>query len=776
MRRIASVFAARRDRADAPSSTSSNEDSLPQRGSQKSKGTVFDSLSRKVAHPTLPSLVASELANSSSSSSCGSTTLRTPDDDTLPRLPSKRGNWKSWLGAKKPADHLDEARHHRQPHPTGPTPKGVPHQPKVNPTNDTDDASEDESYHSGGLPHHSSPSKHAASAHTNLRMLITDSLIPHPTSSPLLDLAETTSFPRSCHRSRHLPRQETMESQLHKKVLLIRLDHLSRSEELSIAPFASKVVVTATKALRDPQHDFLPDAGSVTTHSKGLRSWVSRPCYEDRVRVWTRQETGDITCTRVPGSSFGVAALEFSEPLELLADTLPVSDDDALADIGFDPSSELFTLPISEPISDLGSHSSKPSSPPPLPTQSETAPLEPTTVIDEPVPKRGVHFADDGKDDQIPLGYVLRIRKNKEKKARFLRQERERRVMGIERMMREEERRRQEVERQEMAKLQRARELERKRAEEEQQRRAYAEELHASRVRRDAARTGQQRSPSASHTRGSECDRSASRDSIYASPRKINPSQRFAPELILPPSPYNGSPVSSLPATPGSQHSFSRPPSVYSVHTASSEDVRGRDGRKISKRSSTIADPTKQMFLQAPYNSHASLTPYTPPPWPGLPPVPPISPILLGHAPPVVPLVNAMPFYGMDMPLLPPSPPFMNTYGRPRSYNSSQVLPLPGTHSSEAVADGSRSSHSHSNGTHVHHRRPSAEAARVSTSTPTVSRSDSQDHLRTTPSSGRARLAHQQSSPGNTSSPSRFSRPISTAHPPTPTRRRTAAS
>ena len=37
---------------------------------------------------------------------------------------------------------------------------------------------------------------------------------------------------------------------------------------------------------------------------------------------------------------------------------------------------------------------------------------------------------DDSKDDQIPLGYAVRKRKNKEQKAKFLRQERERKAMN----------------------------------------------------------------------------------------------------------------------------------------------------------------------------------------------------------------------------------------------------------------------------------------------------------------------------------------------------------
>lgn len=88
-----------------------------------------------------------------------------------------------------------------------------------------------------------------------------------------------------------------------------------------------------------------PLADSVSLHSSGLENWVSRPCFEDRLQLWTRSDSGEIIRTRIPGSHFGVAALEFSESLELLAGTLPESDEDVEADIAFDPASE-FTLPL----------------------------------------------------------------------------------------------------------------------------------------------------------------------------------------------------------------------------------------------------------------------------------------------------------------------------------------------------------------------------------------------------------------------------------------------
>lgn len=42
--------------------------------------------------------------------------------------------------------------------------------------------------------------------------------------------------------------------------------------------------------------------------------------------------------------------------------------------------------------------------------------------------KRGVRFAEDEKEDVIPLGYVLRMKRKREEKAKFLRAEHDRRV------------------------------------------------------------------------------------------------------------------------------------------------------------------------------------------------------------------------------------------------------------------------------------------------------------------------------------------------------------
>ncbi|KAG8218582.1 hypothetical protein J3R82DRAFT_4223 [Butyriboletus roseoflavus] len=825
MRRLASVFVAssrRSDKSDAPS-TDDTSHTGPTRVVQK-KSRVFPSLSRKhlssADPPSLPPLIASDLANSSSSSSSGSTTLRTPDDDGIPRTPSKKGSWKSWLAGRNAAisDHPEE--HHPPPWKSS---QNALRPPKPA-SNETDDASSqfDDSYGSPDDIHTlSSSPQQITTARANARIMIMNSLVHELASPPLFQLSGTISFPRSCNKPRRLRRRETLESELHKKSLLARLDRLSPSAESSIAPLASKPLSPKPETQPNLQVDVFPSADSVSFHSTGLENWVLRPCFEDRLQLWFHSDSGEIIRTRIPGSHFGVAALEFSESLELMAGALPERDEDVVA---FDPALE-FTLPplalnLDPPAIQTKELELEPLSPPSNMPQSKDSPAQlypspqrsfalptapsptqqphgPTTsgsaTTNDPVPKRGVRFADDdGKDDQIPLGYVLRIRKNKEQKARFLREERERRERAaqlpmengratappqenrvsrvvaprrrsprplisltepsksqqpatVSHVVREEERLRREVERIEMEKLRRSRELARKQAEERE--RAYAGELQATRARREASRAGRPLESASLSSRVSDRTHSVSRDSMLASPQRSSMSHKYTPELVLSPvSPYEGSPSSSVPATPGSQNSFSRPPSLYSAHTASSEDVRGREGRRGSRRMSVVSDSTKGISLHPSYDPRASFYPYA---WTTTPPVPQM---------PAIPTVNGLPFYGVDMPLLPPTPPFMmNQYGaRPRSYIglAGQHSPLqsssslPRNYSPEGANSSSRNSSPHSSGSHQ--RRSSNDTNRMA-KTPGDPRSGSYNDVRGSKTSVSMRVAPSQRSPQRSS-------------------------
>ena len=325
------------------------------------------------------------------------------------------------------------------------------------------------------------------------------------------------------------------------------------------------------------------------------------------------------------------------------------------------------------------------------------------TGVDPPV-KRGVRFAEDEKDDVIPLGYVLRMKRKREEKARFLRAEHDRRVLEEQRVRLEAERRMQEAERSEWEKERQAWERERK-AEEERKQRMYTEEIVATRLRREAARAGgvpSSNNGTVSSLMGPEADHfpsSASSTSLRDLERNrlLQPMPRghrgMVYDLAMPPSsaslpvprraasernlptitttsasiahspPPSSSPESSRTPSVGDGHSTpsliasgsgsgTRPPSMYSsIELSSAEDVRQQRAAAAanmnnrSKRNS-LATSTSSLRLNP---DRASSFPG----WGG-------NNLSLNYVS-AVPMIPAMvPAYVMmDMPLLPPTAPFM---------------------------------------------------------------------------------------------------------------------
>jgi hypothetical protein len=160
----------------------------------------------------------------------------------------------------------------------------------------------------------------------------------------------------------------------------------------------------------------------------------------------------------------------------------------------------------------------------------------------------------------------------------------------------------------------------------------------------------------------------------------------------------------------------SRPISMASA--ASSEDVR----TLMSRRGSVVSD-SSQRSVTSPFFAYG---------WPPVPPLPPVLPI------PVYPSIQAMPImaqYPMDMPLLPPTAPFMRQqYDRSRSPDSS----------SRGI---------------VHSR--SAERPQHSTNrtSPSHRRSSSDDY------GGRKSMPHSQSQTNVSLAPSRPAHPMHTSSP-----------
>ena len=367
------------------------------------------------------------------------------------------------------------------------------------------------------------------------------------------------------------------------------------------------------------------------------------------------------------------------------------------------------------------------------------------------VPKVGVRFADEEKDENVPLDYVMRIKQARDQKAKFLAAERarrqtaqgssrpssvrpsldnsqqmredlkrvaeERRRLEEEKKRYEAERRRQEEEQRQYEKERAAWEREKKLAEEGRKQKAFADEIVEARRRRESARQGSVTKIDnlASWTGDREKERERKESSSrprYARPRYDDTSsvaRREVTDASLGGSsaslrlqiPANSSPGSSRPPSiaTGSVRDSSRPPSMYSTppSSASAIDIRQRRESKASRRTSFMSEggalAAQQMYMQG-----GMPTAY---PW-AMSPVPPVMNMNMmpGAMPMPMMQMPMMPY--SDMPLLPPSAPFMQQ--GPRQHRSHSASPTRSTTGSDRRSLAGQSS-SHSS----HRRMPSDE-------------------------------------------------------------------
>jgi hypothetical protein len=259
--------------------------------------------------------------------------------------------------------------------------------------------------------------------------------------------------------------------------------------------------------------------------------------------------------------------------------------------------------------------------------------------------RRGVRFAENvDKEDQVPLGYILRHRKRREEKTLFLQRERARREH-------EEEKLRHDAERQQWEKEKRQWQKEKRVIEDAKRQKQYAEEIAAARVRRETQHSlhssqakEQDRAYSEAYSRPSYDPRRQVESTSHsrASHARNDSSSSSRQGSLL--QPENASPLASHPV------------SVPSV--TSSEDVRARITQN-NWRASMLSD--------------SSQLPVTPPIFPyGWSPVPPMPQMLPIPAFSPVQAMPIMPQFPMNMPLLPPTAPFMRQqYERSRSPDSS---------------------------------------------------------------------------------------------------------
>ncbi|KAJ7665532.1 hypothetical protein B0H17DRAFT_291156 [Mycena rosella] len=716
MRRFASVFARRdkdKDRDSHKADLKRANSSLAPLG-PPSIPPPRDSLP---ATPVLSS--GSEPASSSSSNGSASLSLQTPDDDHVlgPPTPTKSKSWTSWLGKKsgtikrRPSatdqqwvQDVPEWQP-KQPvpllHPPPAGPKSIPPVLRVDTDSDEEDASSSGSDDDESVPlPHSAPAlappitpTSVAQSRKNLEMLIQNSLVPPLAPSPFAHLPGAPMYPRSSNPPRSLPVRPSMHVAMHKTLLLRRLQHpvvssqsLVQALDRSILPFASRLPPIPV----DPPsplpwyNDTVPAAAmKLSPSSAGLRRWMSRPCFEERVAVWV-PVNGELTSRPVAGSSFAVAELEYSAALDAMIGfgLSPVEEEQPPSPAPAPALAPPVPIPQSQPAAAAGSRNAPfMTVPSPLRNSalksavskspvSETTP-SPTEEAPAPPPVASttsrVRFVEDDKEDVIPLGYALRLKKRREEKAKFLREEQERRAFEEERAKQEAERMKRENERRRWEEEKRAWENEKRAMEEERKQRIYAEEVAAARLRREQQRAGGGYGASNSSALAASTSTASLRDERnkdagkYSRPfhdqqgPRRQASEPAVPQRANTPSssPHTSSPGSSRPpSVAGHQtgthgRNSSRPPSVHST----SEDVR-LNSTSAGKRSSMASLPGKNPSFDrsSTYSMWSASNPTL-----LMPPVPPV------------------PMYAMDMPLLPPTPPFMlHQYPRPRSQSSSR--------------------------------------------------------------------------------------------------------
>jgi hypothetical protein len=324
--------------------------------------------------------------------------------------------------------------------------------------------------------------------------------------------------------------------------------------------------------------------------------------------------------------------------------------------------------------------------------------------------KPSVRFAEEEKDDSVPLEYVLRIKQARDKKARFLAAERARRLSTQERIsipryvptddlrriaedrkQLEEERRQLEEERRKLEMERVAQDRARRSIDEQRKRQMYADGLQEARRRQEKTRQGT--APKLTEGASWEGDRERererrssdarasymrpgydgmhlmghSRQSLEANIPQLGGGSASGSRLNIPSvgsSPGNSRPPSIV---TGSIRSSSRTPSMYSTppSSASATDVRTRRESKSSRQS---------FISEGSYSpSQMLLPPGTPTgyPWGIIPPVPALPTGVMG-----MPMMQ-VPTPFTDMPLLPPTPPFvLQQYGQrqgsgQRSHSSS---------------------------------------------------------------------------------------------------------
>ena len=339
MRRIASVLSSRR--SDKPDSRHPPNDAHPRPASKSiansSTRRFFGTLTRiTVSTDRSSQPTASEPAHSSSASSAGSVSLRTPDDDRIgPHAhvarSSSRKAWIPWLTPKKSDPQAQSLSRPPSSYwldssgPIPPTSTAANNQPIESDDDTSDESSSSESESPSTPPPISSrvdkplPDPHLSPVDF-VASLTMNSIPPALSPPPLLHYPNAPLFPRSSNSVQRLTFCDTIESTMHRKRLLHRLQSLTPADRHLLAEVGPRTSSAARRrALLQPEEGERYDLKHVRPFSLGLRQWIARPYFEERTVLWVPDDAGTVVWTTVKGSGFGVWALDVPETLELLA-------------------------------------------------------------------------------------------------------------------------------------------------------------------------------------------------------------------------------------------------------------------------------------------------------------------------------------------------------------------------------------------------------------------------------------------------------------------------
>ncbi|KAF8605510.1 hypothetical protein BDV93DRAFT_554871 [Ceratobasidium sp. AG-I] len=278
---------------------------------------------------------------------------------------------------------------------------------------------------------------------------------PHPLLTP--NSASPAVFPRSVSRARQPP-SHSLCIQVHRARVLRRLEEgaLTAAEETSIMPFTARAPRSPAMPRRvrpSATEDAVAELdGGTGRWSRGLRRWVARPMFEDRVSVYCPSpELGNVSVDIVRSArGLGTETLDFSDGTLAMAGLALDGDGDS--------DSELSPLPAPQAIKPLVTPlqiqitpatrrmSLQPPSLSPSPSSpgTGTGPGTPRTMSPlgglssvsagegkgESMGKaavRGVRFADAEEDevdsDDLPLAVLVAVQKKRaEREARAKRQ------------------------------------------------------------------------------------------------------------------------------------------------------------------------------------------------------------------------------------------------------------------------------------------------------------------------------------------------------------------